>query len=56
MPDVIDVAHRMVYGVLDQNLLFSDGSPTGNELSDDRLIDELTCAVHAYLTARLAPQ
>jgi AcrR family transcriptional regulator len=54
LPDVIDIAHRMVYGMLDQTLLFVDGTPTGNKLADERLIEELTCAVHAYLTARLA--
>lgn len=56
LPDVVDVAHRMVYAVLDQTLLFTGGAPTGNDLSDQKLIDELTAAVHAYLTARLAPQ
>lgn len=55
LPDVVDMAHRMVYGVLDQKLLFSDGSPTGHPLSDQTLIDELTIGVHAYVTARLAP-
>jgi len=54
LPDIVDMGHRMVYAVLDQNLLFADGSPTGNELSDTTLTDELTCAVHAYLIARLA--
>lgn len=54
LPDVVDMAHRIVYGVLDQNLLFAGGSPTGNEMSDQTLVDELTIAVHAYLTARLA--
>ena len=54
LPDVVDMGHRMVYAVLDQNLLFADGTPTGNELSDAKLTDELTCAVHAYLIARLA--
>lgn len=54
MPEVVDIAHRMVYGVLDQNLLFADGSPTGHEVSDGKLVDELTVAVHAYLDARLA--
>ncbi len=55
LPDVVDMAHRMVYGVLDQNLLFSDGSPTGHELTEQKLVDELTIGVHAYVTARLAP-
>jgi AcrR family transcriptional regulator len=54
LPEVVDMAHRLVYGVLDQNLLFTDGAPTGHELSDAKLVDELTAAVHAYLTARLA--
>jgi len=55
LPDVVDGAHRMVYGVLDQSLMFSEGAPTGNELTDQQLVDELTTAVHAYMTARLAP-
>lgn len=55
LPEVVDMAHRLVYGVLDQSLMFSDGSPTGHEASDAKLVDELTTAVHAYLTARLAP-
>jgi len=54
MPEVVDIAHRMVYGVLDQNLLFADGSPTGHEVSDGKLVAALTVAVHAYLDARLA--
>jgi AcrR family transcriptional regulator len=54
LADVVDIAHRMVYGVLDQALLFSDGSPTGYLLSHQTLIDELTTGVHAYVTARLA--
>ena len=53
LPDIVDMAHRIVYGVLDQHLLFADGSPTGNELTEKQLVDELTCTVHAYLTARL---
>ena len=55
LPDVVDMAHRLVYGVLDQNLLFAGSSPTGNELSEEALVAELTTAVLAYLTARLAP-
>jgi AcrR family transcriptional regulator len=52
--DVVDVAHRMVYGTLDQVLLFgAGGTPTGHVLDDARLIDELSCAIHAYLAARL---
>ncbi len=54
LPDVINIAHRMVYGMLDQTLLFAGGSPTGTDIADEKLIDELTCAVHAYMTARLA--
>lgn len=54
MPEIVDIAHRIVYGVLDQNLLFADGSPTGQEVADAKLVDELTVAVHAYLNARLA--
>jgi AcrR family transcriptional regulator len=56
LPAVVDVAHRMVYGVLDQSLLFAGSSPTGGELAEQALVDELTCAVHAYLTARIAAQ
>jgi AcrR family transcriptional regulator len=53
--EVVDVAHRMVYGVLDQNLVFADGAPTGLALDDRTLAAELTCAIHAYLVARLGP-
>jgi AcrR family transcriptional regulator len=54
LPGVVDVAHRMVYATLDQVLLFGDATPTGHEMSDAALVDELTCAVHAYIVARLA--
>lgn len=54
LQDVVDMAHRIVYGVLDQSLLFANGSPTGHALSDQQLTDELTTAVHSYVTARLA--
>lgn len=51
----VDVAHRMVYGLLDQMLLFDLGSPTGRTLDAKQLAAELTTAVHAYLRATLAP-
>jgi len=53
LPDVVDMAHRLVYGVLDQALVFSDGAPAGHDLGDAALVDELSAAVHAYITARL---
>lgn len=53
LPEVVDMAHRIVYGVLDQSLLFADGSPTGHEVSDAKLVEELTAAVHAYLRCKL---
>ncbi len=49
----VDVAHRIVYGTLDQWLLFADESPTGRPLDDQDMIRELTAAVHAYLVAAL---
>ncbi|MBA3503665.1 MAG: TetR/AcrR family transcriptional regulator [Myxococcota bacterium] len=48
----VDVAHRMVYGLLDQNLLFGDRA-TGRMLDDDTLTDELSAAVLAYLQHRV---
>ncbi len=50
----VDIAHRMVYGLLDQKLLFDLESPTGRMLDDATLIAELTTALCAYLRATLA--
>ncbi|MGE5180507.1 MAG: TetR/AcrR family transcriptional regulator [Acidobacteriota bacterium] len=49
----VDVVHRIVYGTLDQWLLFADESPTGHPLDDKDMIRELTTAVHAYLRGAL---
>ena len=49
----VDVAHRIVYGLLDQKLLFDLESPTARVLDDDTLVTELTTAVCAYLSATL---
>jgi len=49
----VDMAHRMVYGVLDQKLLFDLESPTARALADDTLVAELTTALLAYLRATL---
>ena len=48
----VDVCHRMVYGVLDQSLVF-ERSPTGRELDDAALAGELAEACLAYLSVRL---
>lgn len=48
----VDVCHRIVYGVLDQDLLFADDPPTGHPLTDKQLITELGDACIAYLTPR----
>lgn len=48
----VDVAHRLIYGTLDQNLMYED-APTDHVLADSTLIEELVCAVHAYLERRL---
>lgn len=48
----IDVAHRIVYGTLDQNLMFGD-APTDHVLADSTLVEELALAVQAYLERRL---
>jgi AcrR family transcriptional regulator len=50
---VVDVAHRMVYGTLDQSLLFGD-TPTDHLLADSTLAEELAVAVLAYLERKLA--
>jgi AcrR family transcriptional regulator len=46
---MIDLCHRMVYGVLDQELLFAEEPPTGHPLDDKQLIEQLTTACLAYL-------
>jgi AcrR family transcriptional regulator len=51
--DTVDVAHRIVFGVLDQVAIAAGGSPTGHELADDALAEELAVAVRAYVEARL---
>lgn len=48
----VDVAHRIIYGTLDQNLMYED-APTDHVLADSTLIEELVMAVHAYLERRL---
>ena len=48
----VDVCHRIVYGVLDQDLLYADDPPTGHPLTDKQLIAELGDACLAYLTPR----
>nr|MBA3454167.1 TetR family transcriptional regulator [Deltaproteobacteria bacterium] len=48
----VDVCHRMVYGVLDQDLLFADDPPTGHALTDKQLAAELCDACLAYLAPR----
>ncbi|MBS1120266.1 MAG: Transcriptional regulator, TetR family protein [Deltaproteobacteria bacterium] len=50
----IDVAHRMVYGVLDQNLMYGD-APTDHVLADSTLVEQLTLAVELYLEHELGP-
>ncbi len=45
----VDVCHRIVYGVLDQDLLFADDPPTGHALTDTQLVRELGDACLAYL-------
>lgn len=49
----IDVCHRLIYGVLDQQLLYDDRSPTGRRLADAQLADELTVACVGYLERSL---
>lgn len=47
----VDVCHRIVYGVLDQDLLFTSGSPTGKHLSRASTVTMLTRACMAVLAA-----
>jgi AcrR family transcriptional regulator len=49
----VDIAHRMVYGMLDQKLLFDLESPTSRVVDDDTLVAELTTALCSYLRATL---
>ena len=53
LPTVIDVAHRFVYGTLDQVLLYDDQSPTGRRITDAQLTEELTTACLGYLDKSL---
>jgi AcrR family transcriptional regulator len=48
----VDVCHRLVYGVLDQNLMFAD-RPTAHTVDDATLVDELCLAVETYLATKL---
>jgi AcrR family transcriptional regulator len=50
---VIDVAHRIVYGTLDQMLLYDDQAPTGRKIADPQLTEELTLACLGYLERSL---
>lgn len=49
----IDVCHRLIYGTLDQNLLFGDVDPTGQGITDAALVEEVTIAIVAYLEQRV---
>lgn len=49
----VDVAHRIIYGTLDQSLMYED-APTDHVLADSTMIEELATAVYAYLERRLA--
>lgn len=51
--EVVDLCHRIVYGVLDQELLYDGDPPTGRRLSDTKLIEELTTVCLAYVAAKL---
>lgn len=46
--------HRMMFSMLDQVALFHRESPTGNELSEEELVRELSGAIKAYLGVREA--
>ena len=45
----VDICHRLIYSVLDQNLIYAEGTPASLELTDDDLAEELTLACTAYL-------
>jgi AcrR family transcriptional regulator len=51
----VQVAHMLVYGVLDQELLFGVIPVTGVRLGDDEMVEELARAVKAYFRGRLKP-
>ena len=44
--------HRMLFSTLDQVALFYGEAPTGNELSEEALVGELSRAIRAYLGVR----
>ncbi len=50
----VELGHVLVYGVLDQRLLFGETPVTRVRLDDDELVEELSCAVRSYVKARLA--
>jgi AcrR family transcriptional regulator len=41
--------HRMMFSLLDQVALFHGEAPTGNELTEEQLVDQLSSAIKAYL-------
>ncbi len=51
----VQLSHMLVYGVLDQELLFGETPVTGVSLRDHELVEELARAVKAYVKARLKP-
>jgi AcrR family transcriptional regulator len=50
---VADVGHRIVYAVLDQRMMFGNETPTGREIDDKTLGDELAVAINGYVQAQL---
>jgi len=44
--------HRMLFSTLDQVALFHGEAPTGNELTEQQLVQELSAAIKAYLGVR----
>lgn len=49
----LEIAHELVYGALDQELLFGDAPVFGRRRSEQELVVELTRAVTAYVKLRL---
>jgi AcrR family transcriptional regulator len=49
-----DFVHRLVFSMLDQQVLFGAASPTGGPLTDPELVAELTRALSRYLGIRPA--
>ena len=49
----VQLSHMLVYGVLDQELLFGETPVTGVRLPDAELVEELALACKAYVAARL---